>query len=153
VSYDVRTEWAAPRRLAAIPAQTSRPRLGTDIIRLLDVIWPVLRERSVQTGHNVVIYHGGGDEAMRVEVGVEIFGDFSGSGEVRPLATPSGEVVTAAHFGEYTQMAGAYAALERWCAANGRRPAGVSWEVYGDWDDEPARRRTDIYFLLEPARG
>jgi hypothetical protein len=27
----------------------------------------------------------------------------------------------------------------------------VSWEVYGDWDDDPARRRTDLYKLLSPA--
>ena len=30
------------------------------------------------------------------------------------------------------------------------RLARVNWEVYGDWDDDPAKRRTDIYFLLEP---
>lgn len=50
-------------------------------------------------------------------------------------------------------MAPAYAALEQWCKDNGRRPAGVSWEVYGDWDDDPVRRRTDVYFLLESAKG
>jgi hypothetical protein len=27
-------------------------------------------------------------------------------------------------------------------------PSGTNWEVYGDWDDDPARRRTDVYFLL-----
>jgi hypothetical protein len=26
----------------------------------------------------------------------------------------------------------------------------TDWEVYGDWEDDPARRRTDVYFLLEP---
>jgi len=24
-------------------------------------------------------------------------------------------------------------------------------DQHGDWDDDPAKRRTDIYFLLEPA--
>jgi hypothetical protein len=24
------------------------------------------------------------------------------------------------------------------------------WEVCGDWADDPAPRRTDVYFLLEP---
>lgn len=38
-------------------------------------------------------------------------------------------------------------------ASNGRRPAGVSWEVYGDPAEAPAQTRTDIYFLLEPAAG
>ena len=48
-------------------------------------------------------------------------------------------------------MDGAYAALTQWCADSKRRTAGVSWEVYGDWEDDPAKRRTDIYFLLQPA--
>ena len=48
-------------------------------------------------------------------------------------------------------MGAASAALEAWCTSAGRGPAGVNWEVYGDWDDDPARRRTDVYFLLEPA--
>jgi hypothetical protein len=50
-------------------------------------------------------------------------------------------------------MAPAYAALEQWFRETGRRPAGVSWEVYGDWDDDPAKRRTDVYFLLEAPTG
>ena len=33
----------------------------------------------------------------------------------------------------------------------GPRLAGVSWEVYGDWDDDPAKRRTDIYHLCAEA--
>jgi len=24
----------------------------------------------------------------------------------------------------------------------------VNWEIYGDWDDDPAKRRTDVYKLL-----
>jgi effector-binding domain-containing protein len=47
-------------------------------------------------------------------------------------------------------MAPVYQALEQWCASNGRRSAGVSWEVYGDPAEPPAQTRTDIYFLLEP---
>jgi len=37
--------------------------------------------------------------------------------------------------------------------ATGAAQPGVSWEVYGDWDDDPAKVRTDIYFLLRPATG
>jgi len=33
------------------------------------------------------------------------------------------------------------------------RPAGVSWEVYGHWDDDPVKRRTGVYVLLEPVKG
>jgi effector-binding domain-containing protein len=58
-------------------------------------------------------------------------------------------VATVAHFGDYEEMHDAYQALEQWCARNQRARRGVSWEVYGDWEDDPAKRRTDIYFLLQ----
>ena len=115
------------------------------------MVWPVLREQHVRTGHNVVVYRGGDGSMMTIDAGVEVFTDFADSGEVRRRFTPSGDMATTAHYGEYSDMAAAYKAIEQWCSENGRRPAGVNWEVYGDWDDDPAKRRTDIYFLLEPA--
>jgi effector-binding domain-containing protein len=54
----------------------------------------------------------------------------------------------ATHYGEYADLASAYAALDRWCEDTGRRPVGVSWEVYGDREEDPAKRRTDVFFLL-----
>ena len=63
VPYQVRTELTVARTLAAVRAVTTPQRLSTDIIRLLDQVWP----------------------------------------------------------------------------------------LYGDCDDDPARRRTDVYFQLEPA--
>ncbi len=152
VAYEVRTEQAHPRALAAVRATTTRQQLGADIVRLLDLVWPVLREQGVGTGHNVVVYHGGGaDGTLTIEAGVETLTAFSERGQVRAASTPPGAVATASHYGDYSQMAGAYAALEQWITANGRRAAGVTWEVYGDWDEDPAKVRTDIYFLLESA--
>jgi effector-binding domain-containing protein len=150
MSYEVRIERVDPRPLAAISTTTTHPRLGAEIVRLLDMIWPVLREQNVRTGHNVVVYQGTDGGTLRIDVGVEAFTEFAVRGEIRRTSTPSGEVATTAHHGEYSGLAPAYAALERRCRESGRRPAGVSWEVYGDWDDDPARRRTDVFFLLDP---
>ena len=73
--------------------------------------------------------------------------------ESRNPEEPFGEVAVAAHYGDYADLAAAYTALEQWCTANGRHQAGTRWEVYGDWDDDPAKRRTDVYFLLQPLAG
>jgi len=153
VPYEVRTGWAGPRALAAVRATTTGQQLGAEIVRLLDIVWPTLREQGVRTGHNVVVYYGSEGGALTIDAGVEAFTDFTERGEVKRISTPSGDVATTAHYGEYSDMAPAYAALERWCGDNGRRPAGVNWEVYGDWEDDPLKRRTDVYFLLEPAAG
>ena len=151
MSSAVRTEVAGPRVLAAVRAQTTRQQLGADIVRLLDLVWPVLREQGVRTDHNVVVYYPGEAGGFTVEVGVEALTEFADRGPVRHAFTPSGEVAVATHYGEYSGLGSAYAALEQWCQHAGRRPAGVNWEVYGDWEEDPARRRTDVYFLLAPS--
>jgi effector-binding domain-containing protein len=148
VTYAVHLEQASPRSIAAVQQTTNRQRLSADIGRLLDLVWPVIREQGVTFGHNVVIYYKVIDGEFAIEAGVEIGQDFVETDQVRRAATPAGEVATVAYFGEYSQMESGYAALDRWCADNGRRRAGVSWEVYGDWNDDPAKLRTDIYTLL-----
>jgi effector-binding domain-containing protein len=145
VAYEVRVEEVAPRQLAAARGVTSRAELGPAILRLLDRVWPVLRSQGVQTGHNVVVYL---DGKMTIEAGVEVFGPFAESGDVHAFSTPGGTAISAAHFGEYSECGGAYAALEQWLKVNGRRSAGTSWEVYGDWSDDPQQRRMDVYFFL-----
>lgn len=147
---DVSLEQVEPRQLAAIRATASQSKLGAAIIGELDKIWPVLRAQGARTRHNVVIYYGGEPQALQIAVGVEVPDGFAADGEIQPVSTPSGAAATVAHFGDYADMHSAYQALEQWCASNGRAQAGVSWEVYGDWEEDPAKRRTDIYFLLQP---
>jgi effector-binding domain-containing protein len=148
VPYQVRTEQTVPRTLAAARAVTTPQRLSTDIIRLLDRVWPLLREQGARTGHNVVIYRPGEGGELIIDAGVEVPGGFTARGEVRPVDTPAGEAAATTHYGDYSGLSAAYAALERWCASSSRQPSGTSWEVYGDWDEDPARRRTDVYLLL-----
>ena len=151
MAIEVRTEQAAPRRLAAIRSVITPQDLRQTIGRSLGIIWPAIRERGVRFGHNVFVYREGEPGMLIVEIGVEVLGDFPERGEMRIVQTPPGEVATATYYGDdYTQMAPVYQALDQWCASKGRRPAGVNWEVYGDPAEDPAQTRTDIYFLLEP---
>jgi effector-binding domain-containing protein len=147
MDYVVRVETVAPRQLAVARATTARANLGRSIIELLDKVWPVLRAQQVRTGHNVVIYF---DGQLRIEAGVEIFDPFTMTGDVYTSATPAGETLTTTHWGEYADVGGAYAALERWCVEHGRRVVAPSWEVYGDWSETPEGRRMDVYQLLRP---
>jgi hypothetical protein len=115
----------------------------------LDQVWPLLREQGARTGHNVVIYRPGAGDELVIDAGVEVDGGFTPRGGVQPVDTPAGEAAAVTHYGDYADLGAAYEALERWCAESGRHPAGVSWEVYGDWSDDPASRRTDVYRLLQ----
>jgi effector-binding domain-containing protein len=148
MEYEVVVERVAAHPLAAVRGTvSSRAELGPRIIALLDQVWPVLRQQRVPTGHNVVLYFG---SPFDIAAGVEVFDQFQPTAIVQPLLTPEGEVATTAHWGDYSELRGAYAALERWCAASHRSPSGLSWEIYGDWHADPAQRRTDVYLLLRP---
>lgn len=45
-----------------------------------------------------------------------------------------------------------HGALRQWCEDNGHKIARPSWELYGDWSDDPAELRTDLYYLLAYTR-
>jgi hypothetical protein len=142
---DVRVEIAAAHNLAAVSRTSSRERLSSDIIAGFDLIWPELRHQGVATGRNVVVYHGGPE---LIDVGVEVPNGFAEAGGLKAAQTPAGEVVRAAHFGAYSELGAAYERLEAWRREAKREFAGVSWEIYGHWTDDPSALRTDVYFLL-----
>ena len=55
-------------------------------------------------------------------------------------------------FGHYQHLGKTHAAIRNWCALNHHALAGPNWEIYGHWVEEwnqnPAKIRTDIYYLL-----
>jgi effector-binding domain-containing protein len=109
-------------------------------------VWQFIRSPGLpKPGHNIALYL---NCEMDIEAGVEVNGPFAGNGSVVCSSLPGGLVATTAHFGPYNQLGMAYTALEDWCSRNGHKKAGPCWEVYGHWDDDPAKLRTDVFFLL-----
>lgn len=145
MGYEVAVEQVEPRTVAAVTTSATPETLADAIYRGLDRVWAALREQDASTGHNVVIYR---DELRAIDVGVEVLGPFLPSEEVAAVTTPGGDAVTTVHWGDYSDIPQAYAALAHWISSNGRTRGVAAWEIYGDWNDEPAKRRTDIYVEL-----
>ena len=142
---EVRVEEAEARRLAAVRGSYTRPTLSTVMISLLDKVYAFLNERQIGgRGCNVVIYDG----PSTMVAGVEIAGPFEPAREVIAAETPAGRVVTAQHVGRYQEMGRTYDAIQMWLKESGERETGVSWEVYGDWEEDESKLLTDIYFQL-----
>lgn len=80
-----------------------------------------------------------------VEVGVEVGAEFSPSGRVRLSALPAAVTI---HRGPYEGLGAAHQAVARWCADQGRALTGERWEVYGDWEEDPARLETTVFYGL-----
>ena len=77
---------------------------------------------------------------------------YLGSGEVSRYETPAGSVAHVVYMGPYDRMMEAHRAAQQAGLANGGL-TGLSWEVYGDHEPDPARLRTDIYYQIGPAAG
>ena len=113
------------------------------------------RVKQIQgAGRHIALYL---DGQINLEVGVELQAPFAGHGEVIGSALPSGPVATIVHFGPYNQLHAAHQAIRDWCTNHGHALAGPNWEIYGHWVDEwsndPAKIRTDIFYLLKANEG
>lgn len=150
MDYVIRLERLASRPTAVVHRLAKPHELSKVVPDACGTVWNVVRSQQIPgAGRHVAVYF---DDQINLEVGVELEAPFAGHGEVVGSATPAGLVATTTHYGPYGQLGGAHQAISQWCAANGYKFAGPSWEFYGHWTDEcnsdPSKIRTDIFYLL-----
>jgi effector-binding domain-containing protein len=155
MEYDVRLEQLTSRPLAVVRRRASVQELARVVPDACGTVWNVVRAQQVPgAGRHIALYW---DDAISLEVGVELDAPFAGHGEVVASATPAGAVATTTHFGPYGQLGAAHQAICQWCATHGYTLAGPSWEIYGHWIDEwntdPSKIRTDVFYLLQTGGG
>jgi effector-binding domain-containing protein len=144
--YDVRIEQLPPCPTAVVRLRARQDELSRVVPDACGEVWRVLGASGVaKGGRHVAVYL---DCEINLEVGALVDRPFSSDGPVVCSSTPAGSAATVAHFGPYDRLGEAHRALTDWCAAHGYSLAGPSWEVYGHWDDDPSRLRTDIYYLI-----
>jgi effector-binding domain-containing protein len=149
MSYVVQRQRVDSVPLAVIRRQARASDLARLVPECCGLVWSVVRAQQIQAGRHVAICW---DGSIRLEVGVELHGRFAEHGEVVRSATPAGAVASTTHFGPYGGLGAAHDAVRQWCRANNHRLAGPNWEIYGHWEQEwnadPSRIRTDVYYLL-----
>ncbi|MBI3943741.1 MAG: GyrI-like domain-containing protein [Chloroflexi bacterium] len=157
MKYDVQISEVAPQPLAAAQGHGNAQNYVQQLFALLDEVWNFLRghPQIQHKGLNVFLYHGEDDkdllrtdQGLPIVAGVILAGPFESAEKVVAATTPGGTVATAVHIGPYEQLSEAHAALRKWCKDNNRPIAGPSWEIYGHWDDDPDKLRTDVFYLL-----
>ena len=110
---------------------------------------PRRREQSRSTDRNICLSRAPPNLA-EIEFGVGAKAPFAPVGRVEYRQVPGGDVATTTHWGDYSLLGPAHQAVVDWCKAEGHALAGVSWEVYGHWSDDPSKRRTDITSCFAP---
>ena len=140
------------RKLAAVRRKVAVGAVGLAWRPALDLVWQFLDgQPGLRTdGHNIFLYHHPTDcgAPMNVDFGVEVTRAFDPSGDVYATETPAGEVAMAIHIGGYDRLRETHEAIHAWAAACQRPFAGSSWEIYGDWQEDPAKLETTVVYLL-----
>ena len=138
MEYPVHTMQAAPQPMEIIRGKTTKAALAHNIRKLFDQFYSRFKGKG---GLNIVFYPGW-SENSEFEIGCGVLVESGGN-----ATTPAGLVATTTYFGPYEKMHPAHRAIHEWARQNGRK-LGPSWEVYGHWNDDPAKRRTDIHYLV-----
>jgi effector-binding domain-containing protein len=143
----------APRLVAVVRRQVAVGQVSKHIISWFDLVYAQVRAGKVrQQGHNVALYRPASTAGMLdVECGVEVGARFEAAGEVVCSEIPGGRVIHSIHIGPYHLLGQTYDAAASFARREGLRQTGVNWEIYGDWNEDPARLRTDVFQLLEPS--
>ena len=149
MQYQVRVENVEPQLTAVIRLRARPEQLSTVIPAACGEVWEFARAGNLpRPGRHVAIYF---DGEINIECGAEVFQHFAGNDRVICSSTPAGLAATTAHFGPYNRLGDAHRAIVKWCADHGHEFAGPNWEIYGHWDDDPAKLRTDVFYLLKSA--
>lgn len=88
----------------------------------------------------------------KMEAGVPAPKDAEGEGEIKLSQLPACDAVVAIYVGPYDDLPVAHVELADWAKAQGREPAGGSWEFYiTDPTEEPdsSQWKTKIYVPLK----
>jgi effector-binding domain-containing protein len=151
MKYDVVVETVQAELVAAVRAKVPI----SDVVRAwkpaLDQVWAFLKANDrLRPGHNLFLYHHPErrDDPMNIDFGVQVARPFERVGDVHCIETPAGEVARTVHIGPYDRLVDAHNAIHAWCAANNRKIGQASWELYGDWNNDPALLETTIKYLL-----
>lgn len=129
-------------------ASLRQDEIPSRITGMFDTVYTWLPESgATQTGHNYAIYRHTAD-GMHMRVGFPVSAAFEDTESVECLLFPGSEAAHIMHQGSYDGIPGAFGILHAWCNESGLALAGLNWEVYGDWQDDPAMLTTDIYLRL-----
>jgi effector-binding domain-containing protein len=147
MSYDVDVVSTQTVTMAVARATLPPGQISEHIIELFDRVYAFLKTAPVkQAGLNIALYL---DGAINMEAGVPVTAPFEDTATVYCSSLPAGRAAHTIHYGPYAELGKAHDAVLQWCEDRGLALTGVSWEVYGHWNDDPSLLRTDVYWLLK----
>lgn len=150
MDYQIKLTHPEPIHTAVIRDRVRPQELAKFVPAACGEVWSFVRTANLpRPGRHLALYL---DELGTVEVGVEVLEPFVGNDRVHCSKLPAGLVVTTTHFGPYPLLRDAHSAIRRWGREQKHQLTGISWEIYGHWQEswnkDSTKIRTDIFCLL-----
>lgn len=150
MSYQIELARSEAIHTAVIRGHVRPQELAQFVPSACGEVWSfALSAKLPRPGRHLALYL---DEHGSVEVGVEVSEPFVGNERVHCSRLPAGRVLTTVHFGPYPLLREAHAAIHRWCAEQKLQVPGISWEIYGHWQEswnsDSSKIRTDVFHLV-----
>ena len=149
--YDIKITNSQATPTAVVRGRVEPKDLSKFVPAACGEVWSFIRSAGLPgPGRHVALNL---DREGSVEVGAEVSEPFVGNDRIHCSQLPAGLVVTTTHFGPYAGLSEAHAGIRQWCAGQGHRLAGISWEIYGHWDEswntDPSKICTEVFYLLQ----
>jgi len=153
--YEIEIRRSEPIHTAVVRSRVRPKELSQFVPAACGEVWSFIRSAGLpRPGRHLALYL---DAQGSVEVGAEVSEPFAGNDRVHCSQLPAGRVATTIHFGPYAGLSDAHAAIRKWCAEYGHRCSGISWELYGHWEEcwntDSSKIRTDVFYLLDDLKG
>ena len=125
MSYEVEVKDIAAQHVAIVRAETTPDKIGATYGELIAEVSASLAKRSIPTaGPSFGRYFDYSKDHVDLAVGFPVAGLVDGDGRVVAGELPGGRVAVVTHVGPYTQLGGAYSAVEAWMAEHKVAPPG-----------------------------
>jgi effector-binding domain-containing protein len=139
-----------PLTLAVAEMFVKRSEIPQHILKLFDAVYAWTRATGTKpAGHNYAVYDQFCDTGMRMRAGVPVAAPFADTPTVKCMQLEGGKAAHTTHRGPYSEMHVGWSRVHEFCEAQSLQQAGISWELYGDWNDDPSKLLTDIYVKLK----
>lgn len=156
--YEVRIETFTELPTAVIKEVAYKKNIGPTIMSATGQVYQALEvSQAPKQGANIVLYlpfttdgSWTAPPGIPIEVGVVLTDPPETlSPPLVRSSLPGGRVAVTTHYGRYQALDAAHEAIQQYVAAQGLAVTWRNWEIYGPWMDNPAERRTDVYYLLK----
>ena len=155
-TYSIETLTLTPQPVLSVRAQVAPAELDARMNEIIVKLVSYAMASGIElAGPPFARYFARSAERIDFEAGVPTLKEQPGHAGlgITAGALPAGPAIATVHQGAYERLPEAHAALARWAAAHGKKPAGAAWDLFLTnplQQPDVTRWRTKVFLPLAP---